>query len=171
VQFSFTGPIARKGDVILDVNDERGILGVASPLPASAIQGFNEVLQLIKANLKVDPEIMAGFYELIGQCEVESKINPITKFGQISEKIKIMEEFSKVIGKDASLFSLRLVPKGEIPNQAEWFDITIEPHLVHPTSIYNISVVYRSLDKSKVQKFTEEFFAKVTEILDVIENL
>jgi len=170
VQFTFTGPIARKGDIIIDVNDERGILGVASPLPASTIHGFNEVLQLIKTTLKVDPESMAEFYELIGQCEVESQISPITKFGQISEKIKLMEEFSKVTGKDTSFFSLRLVPKGEIPNQAEWFDITIEPHLVHATSTYNISVVYRSQDKSKVRKFTEEFLSNVTEILDIIEN-
>ena len=171
VRFTFTGPIARKGDIIIDVNDERGIIGVSSPSPASTIQGFNEVFQLAKSNLKVDPESMASFYEFIGQCEVESQFSPLEKIGQISEKVRAIEEFGKVIGKDTSLFSLRLAPKGEIPNQTEWFDITIEPHLIHTTSVYTISVVYRSHDKSKVQKFIEEFLAKTTKILDIIENL
>jgi hypothetical protein len=170
VQFAFTGSIARKGDTIVDVNDERGVIGISSPSPASTIQGFNEVFQLIKSNLKVDPESMASFYEFIGQCEVESEHNPLEKIGQISEKVRAVEEFGKVIGKNASLFSLRLAPKGETPNQTRWFDITIEPHLIHTTSVYTISVVYRSPDKPEVQKFVEEYLANITKILDIIEN-
>lgn len=171
VRFTFTGPIAQKGDIVIDVNDDRGVIGVSSPSPTSTVQGFNEVLRLAKTNLKVDPESMAAFYEFIGQCEVETRLNPLETIGQISEKVKAIEEFSKVIGEDTSLFSLRLAPKGEIPNQTEWFDITIEPHLIHTTSIYTISVVYRSKDKSKVQKFVDEFLVNIAKILDIIENL
>jgi len=169
IRFTFTGSIARKGEIIIDVNDERGVLGATSPLPALTIQGLNELLQIVKTNLKADPESMAAFYELIGHVEVETQLNPLEKIGQVFEKSKAIEEFSKILGEDVSLFSLRLAPKGEIPNQTEWFDITIEPHLIQTTSTYSIAAVYRSRDKSKVQKFTEEFLSRITEILNVIE--
>lgn len=170
VRFAFTGPIARRGDVIIDVNDERGIIGVASPLPDLTIKSFEEVIQLIKSNLKVDPESMASFYEFIGHCEVESPHSPVEKIGHISEKISIIEEISKVIGRDTSLFTLRLAPKGEMPNQVEWFDITIEPHLIHARSVYTVSAVYRSQNKSLVQKFAEGFLTIIEKMLDIIEK-
>jgi len=170
VRFSFTGLIARKGEVIIDVNDERGVLGAASSSPALTIDGFNEVLQLIKNNLKADPESTASFFELIGHLEVETQVNPLEKIGQISEKVKLFEEFSKTIGEDVSIYSLRLTPKGQIPDQTEWFDITVEPSLMHTKSAYSISVVYRSKDKTKVQKFIQEFVPTIASILNAIEN-
>jgi hypothetical protein len=170
VRFSFTGPIARKGDVIIDVSDERGIIGVASPLSDLTIKSFEEILQLIRSNLKFDPESIASFYEFIGQCEVESPYSPVEKIGHISEKNSIIDEISKVIGRDTSLFTLRLVPKGEIPNQVEWFDVTIEPHLIHARSVYTISAVYRSKNKSLVQKFAEGFLTTIDKILEIIEK-
>jgi hypothetical protein len=170
VRFSFTGLIARKGEVVVDVNDERGVLGAASPSPTLTIDGFNEVLQLIKNNLKADPEITASFFELIGHLEVETQVNPLEKIGRISEKVKLFEEFSKTMGEDVSIYSLRLTPKGQIPDQTEWFDITVEPSLMHTKSAYNISVVYRSKDRPKVQKFIQEFVPTIASILDAIEN-
>jgi hypothetical protein len=170
IRFTFAGPIARKGAVIIDVNDERGILGATSPIPALATQGLNEVLQTVKAKLKVDLESMAMFYEFIGNLEVETQPNPLERIGQISDKVKAFEAFGRIIGEEVSLFSLRLTPKNKVPNQTEWFDITIEPDPIQTASKYAISAVYRSGDKHKVEKFAEEFLPKITGILNAIEN-
>lgn len=167
-RFSISGDIARKGDVMIAINDERGVLAVTSPLPRTTIEGFNDLVQLIRVHFKVDPESMASFYELIGHVEVKLNFNPLERIGHVCDKS--FKEFSEVMGKDVSLFSLRLAPKGEIPNQTEWFDVTIEPSLLKITSACNVSVIYRSKDKSKVQGFTENFVANVTKILEIIEK-
>jgi len=168
-RLGFTGTIARKGEIVIDINDERGFLGATSPSATSTIQGFDEVLQLAKTNLKVDLEGMAAFYEFIGNLEVETDLNALEKIGQLYEGNKPIEDFGKIMGEAVSHFSLRLAPKGENPNQTEWFDITIEPELIK-TSTYRISAIYRSKDKSKVQKFIEEFEVKISKILDIIES-
>ena len=168
-RFGFTGTIARKGEIVIDINDERGFMGAASPSPALTIQGFNELLQLAETNLNTNLEGMAAFYELIGSLEVETDLNALEKIRQLSESTKPIEQFGKIMGEDVSLFSLRLIPKGKIPNQTEWFDITIEPDVMK-TSTYRISVVYRSKDKSKVQKFIDELMLNTSKMLDTIES-
>lgn len=169
-RLAFAGPIARKGEIVIDINDDRGIMGAASPSPTLSIQGFNDVIQLIKTNLKVDFESIAAFYELIGNMEIETDMNPLERFEQLSKSNMPIEEFSKTMGEAVSLLSLKLSPKGKIPNQMEWFQITIEPDLTKATSTYRISAVYRSEDKSKVQKFITEFLSKISEMLDTIES-
>jgi hypothetical protein len=169
VRFSITGTIARKGEVIIDVNDDRGVLSASASSPKTAIDGLDEVLGLIKTNFKVDLGEMASFYELIGHIEVETDQNPIEKIGHIMKENRFIREFGQILGEDVSLFTLRLSPIGKVPNQTEWFDITIEPDVIK-TSIYNIEAVCRSNDKSKVQKFTEELIPKISKIIDAIES-
>ncbi len=171
VRLGFAGPIARKGETTIDTNDERGILGATSPSPALAVQSLNELLQLIKSNLGIDLDKTVTFYEMIGHMDIDTDQNPLEKIGQIHKENTSLKEFSEILGKDVSVFSLRLIPRNEIPNQTEWLDITIEPDIIKTTSTYNVSAVYRSPDKSKVQKFTEEFMTKVSTMIDVIESV
>jgi len=170
IRLGAVGRIAQKGDVAIDINDERGILGATSSSPEFATKGLNEVLQLVKTNLKVDLEGMATFYEMIGNLEVETDVNPLEKIDRLFERNKSFEEFGKIMNEDVSPFSLKLVPKGKIPNQTEWFEITIDPNVIKPTSAYRITVVYRSTDKDKVQGFVNESIEKVSRILDIIES-
>jgi len=169
MRLGMTGTIARKGDVIIDINDERGILTVTAPSSTLAVDEFNEILQLIRINLNVDLDEMASFYELIGHVEADTDQRAIENIGLLVKGNKKVEEFASILGNDISLFTLRLAPTGQVPNQTEWFDITIEPSVVKP-STYNIQAVYRSHDKSKVQKFTEDFISKISKIIDVIES-
>jgi hypothetical protein len=164
------GKIAQKGDVEIDVNDEKGVLGATSSSPALAMRSLNEMLQLIKDNLGVDLDERAAFYELIGGFDVETDKNPLERIGQISEKSRHFGQFNKILGENISNYTLRLVPRGRIPNQTEWFEIKIEPDVIKPTSDYVVSVIYRSKDKSAVERFTQDLTQKMTSIIDIIES-
>jgi len=86
---------------------------------------------------------------------------------------KFLYNYSKeieILGEATSGFTLKLVPQLRTPNQSEWFEIMIEPDVVKPTSIYRISVVYRSKDKSKVEKFTQDMMQILMGIIDIIER-
>lgn len=168
IRFAMTGTIARKGGMTIDINDDRGILAATAPSSTLAISGLNEVLQLIRTNLNVDLEKQASFYELIGHGAFETDKNPLETIGKITKGNKVIEKLSEVLGEDVSLWTLKLASRGHVPNQVEWFDLTIEPDLMR-SSTYNVSAVFRSQDKSRVQKFTEEFTSNIPNLIDAIE--
>lgn len=170
VRLGATGKIAQKGDVEIDINDDRGILGAASSSPASSIEGLNEVLQLINTNLNVDLYEVAAFYELIGHFDIESDQNPLEKIEQISQKGTHIKQFNDILNEDVSDYTLRLVPRGRIPNQTEWFDITIQPNVIKPFSSYTVTVVYRSKDRSRVEEFIRDLLQNMNRIINVIES-
>jgi len=170
IRLSAKGNIAQKGDAIIDLDDERGVLGSTSSSPVFTLESFNEVLQLIEDNLDVDLDEVAAFYELIAHVSIETDKNPLEKMEQISEKSKHIKQFDKILHENISDYTLRLVPRGRVPNQTEWFDITIEPDVIKATSNYRVSVIYRSKDKAKVQNFTQDLIQNLTSIIDIIES-
>lgn len=170
IRIGATGKIARKEDVEIDIDDQRGIIGAASSFPALAIESLNEVLQLIKANIDIDLDEMEAFYELIGHFDVETNENPLEKIEQISGRSEFVKQFNEILNEDVSDYTLRLVPRGRAPIQTEWFDITIEPSVIKPSSTYAVAVIYRSEDKSKVEKFTRGLTQNMESLLDIIET-
>lgn len=170
IRLGATGTIAQKGDIRIDINDQRGILGAESSSSEFAVKGLNEVLQIIRDNLNIDLNEMASFYELIAHFDIETHKNALEKIEQISEKSKYTKQFSELLNEDTADYSLRLVPRGRAPNQTEWFDVTIEPDVIRPFSSYSVVVVYRSKDKFKVEKFIQDLMQNMRSIIDIIES-
>jgi len=170
VRIGYAGGLARKAENIIDGNDERGFLGVSGPSFASAMRGLEELLQLIKTNMGIDLTEKSRFYEIIGHLDIETDKSPLERLGRAMGNEEISKTFNSIFGYSPSYFSLRLVPQGKVPNQEEWFDITIEPDLIKAMSRYNVSVVFRSADKSKVQAFGQDLEARILSLIDTIEK-
>jgi hypothetical protein len=169
VRLSAKGKIAQKGDIEIEVNDERGVIAATSSVPISAMQSLNEIIKLIKDKLGADLIEKAAFYELMGNLDIKTGRNATEMIERISEKNKCLEEMSKILNQDVSNYTLRLVPKGQLPSQAEWLDITIEPNIIKPDKAYRVLMVYRSKDKSKVEKFIESWMENLTNLIKAIE--
>ena len=170
VKIGFTGGLARKAENTIDGNDGRGFLGVSGPSFASAMHGLEELLNLIKTNIGIDLTEQARFYEVIGHFDIETDKNPLERLGRTIANDEVSKAFNLLFGYSPSLFSLRLVPQGKVPNQEEWFDITIEPDLIRTMSRYNVTVVFRSADKSKADAFGHDLEAKILSLIDAIEK-
>ena len=170
IRLTAKGRIAQKGDTEIELNDERGILAATSSSPELAIKCMNEVLQLMKNNLKVNLDEMAFFYELIGSFDIETDKNPLEIIAKINENEEYIDQFSKVLGENISNYTLRLVPRGQVPNQTEWFDVTIEPDVIEATSTYRTQIIFRSKEKIKVENFTQNLMRNITGIINIIEG-
>ena len=169
VRLSAKGKIAQKGDTEIEVNDERGVLAATSPIPISAMQSLNEIIRIIKEKLGVDLTEKAIFYELMGNLDIKTGRNATEMIERISEKNKCMEEIGKILNHDISNYTLRLVPKGQVPSQTEWLDITIEPNIIKPSTTYRVLLIHRSKDKSQMEKFIQSWMENVTNVIKAVE--
>jgi hypothetical protein len=169
VRLSAKGKIAQKGDIEIEVNDERGVIAASSSVPTLAFKSLNEIIQLIRDKLGVDLTEKASFYEIIGNLDVKTGRNAMEMVERISEKNKYMEELGSTLGQDVSSYTLRLVPRGQVPSQTEWLDITIEPNIVKPSTTYRVLVIYRSKDKPKIERFVQSLMESLAKVIKAIE--
>jgi hypothetical protein len=170
VNLRFEGLIARKGENVVDGNTDRGVLGVEGPSFESVVKCFEELRNLVNEDLGFDIEEVALFYEVIAQFSIETLINPLETIRKAYGDSGLITTISNIIGQETSLFSFRFVPRGRTPNQVEWFDIIIEPDLIKPTNIYTVYAIYRSADRSKINKIGNELVSKLLRFIDEIEK-
>jgi len=170
VTLGFTGPIAQKGGNLIDGDSSRGIFGVTGPSFSSVASTFDELITLIKNEVKIDIKEGVGFYEIIATLDLESVNNPLQKIAQIFENTEFINKAKSILNEDVSVFSFKFAKKGKIPNQEEWFDITIEPDLIKPLTTYKISIVYRSAEEITVRKFGEALESNISKLIDEIEK-
>jgi hypothetical protein len=82
-----------------------------------------------------------------------------------------MEKFSEILGKDVTLYNLRITPKEALPGGKSWLDITIEPRVTMPESVYFVNVVYRNKDRSDVLRFSSEINMRILRLIQSIEGI
>lgn len=164
----FTGEIARKNGVIVDGNSDRGVLGVTAKSWDSAINSYNELSSIIQSDLDINIDERSRFFEIIAEYKIESPKNPLKSIGNIFSKNRIIKNVNDIFEQKTSMYSLRFTPQEKIPNQEEWLDITIEPDLTKPTSIYNVSVIFRSVEKEKVLNFGKALQTRLLKLIDAI---
>ena len=166
----FTGSFAQNGEVVLDGSADRSILGVTAKSYDQAIKAFDELSSLILKVLKVNLEKGSRFYEIQADLKFDSTGNPLESISSTFKRNQFMSNVAKILKQDISMFTLRFVTEGKVPNQEEWLDITIEPSIIMPNQRYNISVVFRSKDKSTVEKFGESLESNILSIIKTIEK-
>jgi hypothetical protein len=147
---SGSGPIARKGNLIIDVNSDKGVIGVGGPSIRDVELAFNEIEKAIHDNFNVNPNVDVRFYEILARLDYEDEgKNILENMEKIGNK-DLLTRLGGIIGKEPILYGIRLVPKGTVPNQEEWFDIIVQPHIYKPNQVYQISITYRSTDRNNV---------------------
>lgn len=167
---SFAGPIAQKNGIIIDGNSNRGVLGVTAKSYDSAVIAYDELRTTINDELKIDIDQRSRFFEIIVEYKFNSDKNPLASISKAFDKNRVLKDASNIFGHKTTMYSLRLVSEGKVPNQEEWLDVTIEPDLNKPDSTYNITVIFRSSQKEKVEQFGKDLEKKLTKIIDTIES-
>jgi len=169
-RIGFSGEMGRKGDLVLDGNSETQVLGVTAKSYESAMNGFAELKEAVSTCSGVDLDQEGRFYEIIVEFEINSAKSPLGSVEQVFRENQLLKNAGSILGEDVSLFTVRLVSKGKVPNQEEWLDVTLEPDILMPTKKYLVSVIFRSKDKSKVQAFGSDVDQKLVKLIGAIEG-
>ena len=148
VSIGGSGPIALKGNVVVDVNSDRMVIGVSVPEPEECISEFVMVEKAITSRIEALKEVY--FYELLTEIEVKSDVGPMEFMKKVSSHNALVEELSKALGEPLFVFGYRLAREGTSPEESEWVDIEVMPSLARPRSSLYIAIVYRSREREKV---------------------
>lgn len=157
-------PLATKGNVELIINSANNLLGVEGRDVSELLGSFNELRKFWLEELKPSPEPQTFFAELYGQGVVKSVKNPNGVFTDFWASYEKVQKLSKIVGYDITNFGLRLTPKRIDPNNPDWFDLTLSPHVISSTSHYFLNIVWRD---RKLEDALKKF--KTTE--DVIDSV
>lgn len=148
--FGGSGPLAVKGNITVDVNTEKCVVGVSSPDPSICLVEFER----IDAKLKERFEILrvVDFYELLVELEVEltNKL-PLQCMQELIGENKVLEILSKALNEKLKPFGFRAIKADALPNEPEWIEIELVPNIQRVTSALLISIVYRSREFEKVR--------------------
>jgi hypothetical protein len=170
INVSFSGPFAVKNGTTIDGNTDRMFFGVTNKTFESSFESLNEFMRIIKEKLNIDLSEGISFYEYISNFTCSSDKNPITTIGHIFNDCQILPEINSILRKDVSLYNLKIVPRDSVPNQKEWFEITISPNRIKPTNTFNVEVVFRSSDLSKFEADGENMINYLQQIIELIES-
>lgn len=162
--------IARKGDFSLALNSDRGFIGVDGPGPQETAEEFSSLEEFLKEKLEVNLQEKATFYEFLAVGALPSNVTPLQTFASLSKELPITKTLTRVLGTEVALFGLRLVPLNQDPNQADWFDITLEPSVEHVARYYNFSGVFRRATREPVIEFAKRFSETILEIVSCLER-
>jgi len=148
----WSGIVAKKGNISLYFDSLSQILGVEGATSDECINVFSEVLDIIKTT---EPEIdnHAFFYELISNYTIETGKSPLQTMGKIKPEGKIYDTISEMFQIPIATYSLHLFSLGEKIESTSWFDFKIQPVTTKSAKVYDVMVVYRDKEKSKVDKF------------------
>ena len=168
-RLGFKGDLAKKGRCLIDINPDRQILGVKGVNFEEIEEVYKELKEIIQNDLDINFEKRIKFYELTGEYEIESDKRAIDSIANLFAQNNFLSKCTSVLDNEVAIFTIRLVSKGQIPNQEEWLDISIEPVVLKP-SLYLISVVFRSKDESKVLTSARTSESKLLELIRLIQD-
>ncbi|MBM4462887.1 MAG: hypothetical protein FJ012_06065 [Chloroflexi bacterium] len=165
-----SGIIAKKGNITIVADSERRYVGVDGTSLPDVLSSFDELTRIVKDDLWVDIRAKAAFYEAIVRMNVLGHVNPTETVESFFSNLDAVKALEPILGEPTSLFTIRLVPKGKLTGEQEWFEVKIEPDLARPDSTYMVEVVYRKSDYEKVKDFVSAIDQKIDLVLDKMEQ-
>jgi len=166
-RISFSGVIARKSETTIVADSEAGEIVVVGRSLQQAVASFGDLANVVATELGVDLHARVRLYSLIVHYRLETGKMPLKEIPKADNK-EYVSKFSSVMKEDLSSFSIRLSPRGEAPNQEDWFDIAIEPDVIDENR-YHIGVVFRNSRKEKTETFIKDLENNLLKLIAIIE--
>jgi hypothetical protein len=160
-------PLARKGDLFFGIEIEKHVVRLRGPDPTAVRNEWKSVIELVESRFEMDMS-RAWFFEFQTSLHASASADPTVVFSNGATN-ELMKGAAAVFGRDTGLFGLRFsTPKD--PNDADWFEVRIEPSLRAATREYSLNVVFRSAQRKDVDAFVESIDHTLSELIDLVER-
>ena len=167
---SFAGRLAKKGEIELRMNTERGILAVRGPDADSVLGEFDWLEDLLQQKFAFDSVAAAWFYELLAEFIVESTDNPLTALARHFQAVPVLERASDILGFPVSSYTSRMFHTGQDPDDLNWAEIRIEPYVPAASTRFLVNVVFRNKQREPVTQFLSGLREKVMKLVEGVER-
>jgi len=164
-----SGLVARKRDVLIEIDHTRKLVAVNGKSIDETIQTFSETTDLIREDFYVNWDEELDFVELIAHYLIKTEKNPIRVI-EDSTELTVGNRLQEILGSDISQSRLSLVQKGISPSSRRWFEITISPKLSMPTKAYWVEVIFRDENDTAVTNFASNINSTISNIINALES-
>lgn len=163
----WSGVIAKKNNVLVDIDSVSQMIGVDSQNPVDAVTIFSEILDIIRVSLVPDLDEHQFFYELISNHVVEIDQNPLELMRKHGNS-DIIDSVSEILEESFSNYSVHLSSVGNTVNSTTWYDLKIQPTTLQSNKSFDVMTVYRKPTKESIDKFAQNIDQKLHSIFDVL---
>lgn len=164
-----SGTVARKHDVIINIDNNRNLIGTQGVTIEETLNIFSEVMDMLREDFFVNMDEELDYVELIAHYLIESDSNPFEVI-QNSTELKFKEEFDEILKTETSQYRFSIVPKGVLPSSRKWFEINVYPKLTMPTKAYWVEVIHRDKTHGTVTTFASNLNSTISSIIKTIEE-
>lgn len=152
-------PFAARGDMVIDINTDRKIIGVSGlPLP-NLVASYREVMGIGDLRGFVD------FHEFTSRLRVDSEKNAYQSIASAFYKESVVENLRKQVGRELSVWGFRLGDPQNAPQSREYVEIHVEPSTLRPEKVVLCSIILRSPDMEKVLGECEDYLARAEQAI------
>lgn len=169
-QIVVAGRIAEKGDLTFNVDPDRGVISLEGKAIQDVLSEFDTIEDLAREDFAIDFNQERRFYEIISDLTILVDKDPIKTVGKVFSDSKVFSSFDAILEEEAGNYGIRLVRKGQVPDQEDWWEYRIEPSVAKARNTYHCHVIYRSEDKAKVVKTAKELIERVGQLILTMEQ-
>lgn len=155
-RFAYTGPMALRDDIVVDINYQMQFVGITSKNWESIAKAFDDVMGMLEDDNSLGGPFKKWFYEFEGHFEYRpTDENPLKILSSASSGLKCIQECEGVVGTKCALRSIRIGPANTAPDSSDFFEVIIEPTMGRPHSSFEILIIYRNEKSELVNEFAE----------------
>jgi hypothetical protein len=172
-RLSVSGTLATKGDLAVQINSERQYWGMIGHDHDHVITEFLAVEELIEDKLAFPSRQKAMFYEIQEQFFLEALPgkSPIAEIQHHFTQLPSLGRLGSLLGKPVANSGFHLVPPNVPPNNADWFEIRIEPDILQPELVYLVHAIFRNTKRDDVLALASRGPHLAEEAIRLIEEL
>jgi len=164
-----TGTIARKSGVLIDIDENRNLIGASGESIENAMQILSEILSILREDFSIDLDTELNYVELISHYLIKSDHNPFEVLQDCSG-MKFKNIFQKILGTPVSEYRYSIIPSGTLPTSRNWFEITVSPKITMSTQAYWVEVIFRNTTCETVTAFASNLNSTISNIINSIEG-
>lgn len=164
------GAIARKQGIMINLDQNRNIVGAQGESIEAALEIFNEILEMLREDFYVNLEEELNYVELIAHCMIKSENNPFLSI-QNSVELNHREEIETILDAQVSESRLSIAPLGILPSNPTYFEINLSPKITMPTKAYWCEVLFRNESHEAVVEFASNLTSTISRIINSIEGV
>ena len=162
-----TGRVAIKDGSLVDLNMEKGIIGL-NGIRADRTEADFALVEAAAAGL-FDVYEAVWFYETIINGTAFAGEDATAIVGRLPGRVPILAAAGKIWGEELTSYGLRLTSVGRKPNQEEWTDIKMEPD-IRRGDLFVFEGVRRSREKERVLEFMRNFAERLQGTLAIMQG-
>jgi hypothetical protein len=171
LRLSTQGIVARKGDTAIRLETERKVLAVQGPTAKESFDALSELERWIDREQGIKSAEIATYYEISSSGLVKAGKSARAIFTKHYPRTSpLMLEVRNAIGIDLDIFGVSLASAGQLPNQENWCDIRIRPHLPEGNSRFAFELIFRDKNRPKFAEFIQNHDRYITSLVKVIEE-